>query len=137
MPSGTEDVPARILYLRPLTARREIVLVDDDDKEITALSSLDELRPACREVARAALAERYAMPQITQVHKLEIHFATQYWQVSTDRGEREFALKEPGKHITWLTPDHIILRDTMGCRIEIPNLTTLDGPSRAKIQAML
>ena len=57
-------------------------------------------------------------------------FGTRYWKVETDRGPRWFALREPGKNVTWISATRVVLRDTAGNRFEIPDLEALDGRSR-------
>lgn len=98
------------------------------------ISSID---PTCRTLAREALQERYHMPRIELVTESQITFGTHYWTVETDRGVREFAFKEPGKNVTWLNDDHIVIRDTAGNRFEIESLESLNAASRAGILAIL
>ena len=75
------------------------------------ISSMD---PACRTPPREVLQERYHMSRVERVTDSQITFDTHYWTVETDRGSREFAFKEPGKNVTWLNDDHIVIRDTGG-----------------------
>ena len=53
--------------------------------------------------------------------------------MTTDRGSRWFALREPGKNVLWITPTRLVLRDTAGNRFEIPDLTALDPRSRRRV----
>ena len=70
------------------------------------------------------------MATIRQVKRVDVRFGTRYWEVETDRGPRWFALREPGKNVTWLDDGHLVLRDTAGNRYEIVDVTALDGASR-------
>jgi hypothetical protein len=132
-PHDEEAVPAAIVYLRPLSARSEIAFFDEDSQELLSLNSLDELAPSCRKLAEAALAERYHLPQITRVNSIETIFGTHYWSVDTDKGSCAFAFKEPGKNVTYLSPEHIVLRDAFGNRYEIRCIAELDGHSRRQV----
>ena len=130
-------VPVRIVYARPLSARTEVVLLDDESHEVAAFSGLHELDEASRAAAQRALDERYLMPRITRVVATELRFGTRYLEVETDRGATTFAVREPGKNITWLSDDHVVLRDTMGGRFEVPSVAALDPASRRRLRAML
>jgi len=132
-----EPLPVSIVYLRPLSARTEISFFDDDSHEVLSMESLNELSPACRKLAEAQLAERYHMPQITRVASIETIFGSHYWKVETDKGSCEFAFKEPGKNVTYLNQDHLVLRDAIGNRYEIPSLSQLDANSRRQVNKIL
>ncbi|GMV05150.1 MAG: hypothetical protein AMXMBFR53_14290 [Gemmatimonadota bacterium] len=127
---GAEPVEVTVRYLRPLTARTEVVFLDAKGREVATVAGLGAMAEADRAVAEEALRERYHLPVIERVHEIDVRFGTRYWQVDTDRGPRWFALREPGKNVTWIGPSHVVLRDTAGNRFEIPDLEALDGRSR-------
>ena len=137
LPDRDAPVPVRILYARPLSARTEVVLLDDDSNEVLTLPSIDTLDDDSRATARAALDERYQLACVTRVHRVQLTFGTRYFDVETDRGATTFAVREPGKNVTWLTDDHLIVRDTMGGRFEVPSVGALDAASQRAIRAML
>ena len=58
-------------------------------------------------------------------------------EVETNLGERRFALKHASKHAIWLTDDHLVLKDTLGCRYEIKPYSALDVRSRAEVEKVL
>ena len=117
-------------YLRPLTSRTEVVLLDEKGREIATLMTLDDLPAEQRRMLENVLEERYHLVTITKVHDVDVLFGTRYWSVETDRGPRRFALREPGKNVTWLGERHLVLRDTAGNRYEIPDTDALDARSR-------
>jgi hypothetical protein len=127
---GQEPVAVTIRYLRPLTARREIVLLDPKGGEVATLRGLEAIAEPERTWAQEALADRYLFPVILRVHRVEVRFGTRYWWATTDRGPRWFALREPGKNVSWITPTRLVLRDTAGNRFEIPDLAAMDPRSR-------
>jgi hypothetical protein len=134
---GEEAVEVTLRYLRPLSSRTEIVVLDGKGREVATLAGLDALPEGERALAREALRERYVLPAILRVERVDVRFGTRYWWVETDRGPRWFALREPGKNVTWLTPDRLVLRDTAGNRFEIPDLSTLDAASRRWVHRAL
>ena len=65
------------------------------------------------------------------------NYGIRYWHVETNLGERRFALKHAGKNAFWLTDDHLMLRDTLGCRYEIRSFSALDPRSQAEVQGVI
>jgi hypothetical protein len=136
-PGSEEEVAVTVRYLRPLTARTEIVLLDDKGREIATLMCPEEIPIEQRRLLEGALKDRYHLVAITKVNDVEVLFGTRYWSVETDRGPRSFALREPGKNVTWLHERRLVLRDTAGNRYEIADTAALDATSRRLIFASL
>lgn len=135
---GTEDeVAVTVRYLRPLTAPTEIVFLDEKQREVATLASVDVLTRDGQRVVEDALRERYHLLKIVKVHGVDVRFGTRYWRVDTDRGPCWFALREPGKNVSWITDRHLVLRDSAGNRYEIPDIDALDAPSRAAVRSSL
>jgi len=134
---GQEPVEVTIRYLRPLTERTELVLLDDKGREVASVAGEDAFPEGERELVREALRLRYHLPVIRRVERVEVRFGTRYWWVDTDRGPRWFALREPGKNVTWLSPSHVVLRDTAGNRYEVQDVGALDPSSQRRIRMSL
>lgn len=134
---GTTPVEVTVRYLRPLTARTELVLLDGRGREVASVTCEDAFPEQERELVREALRERYHLPVIQRVQRVEVRFGTRYWWVDTDRGPRWFALREPGKNVTWLSPTHVVLRDTAGNRYEVVDVAALDPGSRRRVMRSL
>jgi hypothetical protein len=125
-----EEVVVSPRYLRPLTSRTEIVLLDDKGHEVATVLDLDRLPAEQRKWLDEALKDRYHLVTISKVNDVSVLFGTRYWSVETDRGPRWFALREPGKNVTLLGARHLVLRDTAGNRYEIPDTGALDAKSQ-------
>ena len=135
--TGTKT-PVKLVWARPLTSRgTQVSLVDEKKREVLMLDSLDWLSPASRKIAEEELRRRYVLPRITRVIQTSADFGVRYWRVETNLGERRFALKHASKHAIWLTDDHLVLEDTLGCRYEIKPYSALDGRSRAEVEKVL
>jgi hypothetical protein len=50
---------------------------------------------------------------------------------------RNFAVKSVNKDVTWITDDHILIRDTLGYRYEIASLSALDEHSQEEVDKVL
>jgi hypothetical protein len=136
--NGEAPQPVKLVRARPVSFRGGYVSIQDaHKKEILLLESLDSLDPESRKVLEEELAGRYILARITSVISAQAHFGIRYWHVETDMGERRFALKDAAKNAVWVTDDYLILRDTLGCRYEIPSLDALDPRSRLEILKIL
>jgi hypothetical protein len=136
-PGGEAPVAVTVRYLRPLSGRTEIVLLDGNQREVVTALGVDAFTGEERLLVEEALRERYHLAAIRRVLSVDVRFGTRYWKVDTDRGPRWFALREPGKNVTWLSERHLVLRDTAGNRFEIPDLDALDGRSRRAVERSL
>jgi len=134
---GGEAIPVTVRWLRPLTDRSGIVFLDAKGREVLTARSLDAIAPGVRPAVERELRERYVLPTIERVRRIQVRFGTRYWEVDTDRGPRWFALKEPGKNVTWLSERRLVLRDTAGNRYEITDLDALDPASRRAVRSTL
>jgi len=131
-------MPVKLAWVRPLSARGgEVSIIDSDKKEVLLLDSLADLDPDSRAVAEDELAKRYVIPRITRVTRTSAEFGMRYLYVETDLGLRNFALKHASKNAVWITDDHLMLRDTLGCRYEINPFSALDDRSRAEIDKVI
>jgi len=136
-PGSEEEVAVTVRYLRPLTAQTEVVLLDEKGAEVATVLDKDALPSDQRRLLEEALKERYHLVTVLRVNDVDVLFGTRYWSVETDRGPRWFALREPGKNVTWLGERHLVLRDTAGNRYEIPDIAALDARSRKWIAGSL
>lgn len=137
-PDSDEELPAKIVWARPVSGRgQEVSILGTDNREIAYLGNLSELDDDSREVAKAELARRYLVPRITRVARADANYGNRYWKVETDRGSRTFLMKDPAANVIRLTEDRLILRDTLGNRYEIESVSALDEASRAFISRVL
>jgi hypothetical protein len=131
--------PVRLVYARPISARDQEVSVLHAKKgqELAWLPNLDALDAESRAIAEAELAARYCIAIIENVQESKVNHGHRYLKVDTDRGFRYFHLKEPGKNVTYLTPDHLVIRDSMGNRYEIPSLAALGPESCERLNRVI
>ena len=137
VPDHEVPIAVTIHYLRPLTARSEIVFLDEKKREILTATGVEAFTGEERTLVERALTERYHLSHILRVHRIELKFGIRYWNVDTNRGPRWFALRELGKNVTWLSNNRLVLRDTAGNRYEILDLSMLDARSRRSIRLAL
>lgn len=134
-----EATPVILVYARPISARdRQVaILTAKKKKEVGWLESLDELDQKSRTIAEEALYDRYRISIVESVEHSFVNHGHRYLKVQTNRGFRYFNLKEPGKNVTHLSDDHLIIRDSMGNRYEIESISALDEESRQRLELVL
>ena len=130
--------PVKLVWARPVSGRgQEVSILDIEKKEVLMLPDLNALDPASRKIAEEELGRRYLMPRITRVLRTHAHVGTRYWHVETNHGPRHFVVRNPNRDVVWVTSDHVVLRDPLGNRFEIPSLTALDAASRAEVDKVI
>ena len=135
---GAEPQPVKAIRPLPLSEPHRVILLDDDNEEVLRLDDASGLDEEGQRVLAEALDERYYLPNIQAVTKTTTMFGTHYWDVVTDRGEVRFALREPGKNVTWVEPQvRCVIRDTVGNRFQIEDLQQLDPASRRRVLTIL
>src|SRR5262249_14802537 len=107
------------------------------DEEIVMVESLDELTPESRAVAEEELRRRYLTARIRSVAAIRTEFGVTYWNVVTDKGERDFVVQSLTESCVWLGEHHLLILDVDGNRFEVPDRRGLDPESRARLEAVL
>jgi hypothetical protein len=132
-------------YLRPKLVRatplsdpeRYICFMDDKNEEICMIDALDQLDEESRRLAREALDQRYLTAVIQRIESMRNEFGTSYWDVQTDRGQREFVVQNVAENAQWLSDTRLLLIDVDGNRFEIPDVALLDKHSVGLIDQVL
>jgi hypothetical protein len=134
----TEERAVRVMWCRPITGKgKEISLLDEKKKEVLLLNGLDAFDAESRVIAEDELRQRYLNSKITRVYSTHSMLGTRYVRVDTERGERQFVIKSVNKDVTWISDDHIVIRDTLGNRFEIVSIQALDAGSKVELERIL
>jgi hypothetical protein len=110
-----------------------IGLADGQNKQICMVQDLSDLDPESQERVKELLEVRYFAPRITGVNYAKDEFGVIQWKVETDRGPREFFVRNLRDSLMDLPEGEQLLTDVDGNRFIVPDLTTLDRDSRVKI----
>jgi len=133
-----EWIPVTLVWARPVSGRgEEMCVLDKERKEVAMVAALDAFSGESRQIAAEELEKRYLIPRIRRVTLTMAHFGSRYWEVDTNCGAKRFMVKDPNVSVVWVTPDHMIVKDTMGNRYEIESLAALDNWSRQQIDRVL
>ena len=105
-----------------------------EDKEYEHLSEANEAN------IRAELTKLYYCPSITKILSVKDRMGYQYYEVITNAGKREFALRDASRNIRYVNPEKrgaVQIRDIDGNRYLIDDFDSFDIQSRKKIEAFL
>jgi hypothetical protein len=143
MPRLTVDndrsyLKAKVVLAAPLSRPREHVsILDGKGEEIVMLPDLEALDAESRRVAEQELQRRYLTCQVRQLVSLRQEFGVTYWEADTDRGVRDFVIRDHQENCVWLSETHLLLIDVDGSRFEIPDRRLLDERSQQLLDSIL
>lgn len=125
-----------VLFFRcfPLGTKDNLISVrnglDDGDTEVGLISNLDLLSASDRNIVEEKLLERYFVPVVQRIEKIEEFYGRYVFHVQTDKGFREVALRNIHEHIRFIGQKRLLIIDSDGCRYDIPNYGELDPNSQ-------
>lgn len=128
----------KIVRAAPLShPDRYICLLDAKDEEVCMVEDLKVLDDAMRAIVAEELDRRYLTSTVLRVTSVRNEFGTSYWDVETNRGEREFVVQNASENAQWLGEHRLLLIDVDGNRFEIPDLRELDKKSLSYVELVL
>ena len=146
-PTGTLRLTVGDLYSYPVVRlyqaaplsqpKRFLAFQDGKGEEIALVPHLDTLTPESQIVAEEELRRRYLTAQVQAITGVKTEFGATYWNVLTDKGERDFVVQSLSESCVWLSETHILLIDVDGNRFEIPDRTALDAQSEQRLASVL
>lgn len=101
------------------------------------VDDLKTVDQATRDIIAEELDRRYLTSIIEQIDSVRNEFGTSYWDVQTNRGQREFVVQNVAENAQWLGDHRLLLIDVDGNRFEIPRLDELDKRSSGFIEQVL
>lgn len=105
--------------------------LDEERAEIGMIQDATGLDAESRLVVEQELYRRYFVPQVERVTYLKEEFGVLNFEAETDRGPREFSVRNPQENVREIAEDRLLVIDIDGCRYEIPDLKRLDKKSAA------
>ena len=119
--------PRRLFPVSGLT--RYITLLDENGVEVAVIRNVDDLMDESREVIKECLEEYYLIPKIIHLLQTSEKYGLLNWKVETDRGIKEFDIKNRHHDIKTFYDGRVLVRDSDDNRYEIPDYTKLDKKS--------
>lgn len=110
----------------------------DEQEEIGIIEDWTQLEEEDRAAVAAELGLHYFVPQITRVRSIREEFGFLYWAVDTDKGPKDFVMRNSIVHYArQVGPNRWLLIDVNQARYEIADLTTLDAHSQRLVKRFL
>ena len=124
-----EELEPRRLF--PVNREDEyITLLSRDNKEIAIIRSISDLSKDSRQVIRDSLNDYYLIPTITRIIAITEKYGTVHWNVMTDRGVKEFDIRNRNSDIRVYDDGRVRIRDSDDNRYVINDFHTLDAHSK-------
>lgn len=116
----------------PLSELHEFIGLLDaiSGHEIGMLRHLHNIDGEARLLVQQEIDKRYFVPRINRIIAAKKEFGAVYWDVETDRGNRQFILRGLRDSIHEIEPGRFLINDVDGNRFEIPQITDLDHKSQ-------
>jgi len=103
----------------------------DRGKEIGIVNGAEQLDPVSLEALSNELKLHYFVPVIKKIYKIKEEYGFMYWTVLTDRGDKEFVMRDNVISTTrQISPTRWLLIDINQARYEINDDASLDAKSR-------
>jgi len=125
-----------VAHAAPLSApNRYVVFLGEG--EIGMLRDPGQLDPSSRTVLADELRRRDLTAVIRQIDGCRQQTDVSYVSAQTDRGAREFVVRNVGENARWLGERHVLFVDIDGNRLDIPDVEALDGRSARLLRRAL
>ena len=118
--------------LFPVSRRDSYVtLLNKDGAEVAVIRAISELdKESCRVVCES-LDDYYLVPHITKIVAITEKYGTLHWSVETDRGHKEFDIRNRNHDVKGAKDGSVRVRDSDDNRYVIEDYRALDKSSRA------
>jgi len=117
----------------PLSASNTHIIVRVPDTEaergceLGLIADVSQLGPASREAVERELRLHYFVPRIEKIHSIREEFGFLYWSVDTDRGHKEFVMRDSViSSVRRVSDGRWLIIDINQTRYEIYNFESLD-----------
>jgi hypothetical protein len=128
----------KVVRAAPLSdPTRYICFLDAKDEIICTVRDVNDLDAGSRRIVEEELDRRYMIALIERIYSAKSEFGASYWDVETDRGRREFVIKDASENVRRLDGRRMLLVDVDGNRFEIRDLDRLDKKSLGFIETVL
>jgi hypothetical protein len=128
----------------PLSSENSHILVrtpetdDEHGVELGIIENVEELNPKDREAVNRELRLHYFVPMISRIDKIKEEFGFLYWSVDTDRGHKDFIMRDSiiGQ-VRKVSEGRWLVIDINQTRYEIHNFQMLDSHSQDMLRKYL
>ena len=112
-----------------------ITLLDSEGVEVAIIRALKDLDAESLDTVNYSLADYYLVPHITRIISVTEKYGTLHWCVETDRGIKEFDIRNRNHDVKVYSDGRVRVRDSDDNRYVITDYRTLDKHSRNQLIA--
>ncbi len=128
----------KVVRAAPLSYPNQYIsFLDGKDEEICMVNDLESLDQAARDLIAEELDRRYLTATIQSISAIRNEYGTSYWEVQTNRGQREFVVQNVSENAQWLGDHRLLIIDVDGNRFEIARLDKLDKKSLGLVEQVV
>jgi len=142
--NGTVHPQVTLRRCFPLSAENTYILIrlpeeeHDRGHELGILADSQELDESSGQALERELRQHYLVPSIQRVLSIREEFGFLYWSVETDRGQKEFIMRDSIISSTrQVASNRWLIIDINQTRYEVHDLTSLDDHSQALVRRFL
>ncbi len=107
-----------------------ITLLDSENKEIAIIRAMKDLNTDSRVTVQESLDDYYLVPHITRIISITEKYGNLHWCVETDRGIKEFDIRNRNSDIRVYDDGRIRVRDSDDNRYVVEDFRKLDAKSK-------
>lgn len=116
---------------------RYIILLNEEGKEVAIIRNRTDLDKSSAQVIRDSLNAYYLVPYITEILSITLKSGTLTWKVKTDRGYKQFDVRNRNQDIKVFRDGTVRVRDADDNRYVIEDYHKLDAHSRRQLASDL
>jgi len=131
---GTVFEKLEVRRLFPVNRPDEyITMLDPDGVETAVIRSIKDLNEESRKAVEYSLNDYYLVPHILRIISIVEKYGTLHWVIETDRGIKEFDIRNRNHDIKVFRNGCVRVRDSDDNRYVIDDYRTLDKHSRSQL----
>jgi hypothetical protein len=128
---GTVHEPLEPRRLFPVNRANEyITLLNADNAEVAIIRNFSEIDKESCEAIRNSLNDYYLIPNIIRIVSISEKYGNVHWVVETDRGVKEFDVRNRNSDIRVYDDGRVRVRDSDDNRYVIEDFHKLDAHSK-------
>lgn len=131
----TELEPRRLFPVS--RADSYITLLDESGAEVAVIRNMSDLDESSMTTVQKSLDDYYLVPHILRIISVSEKYGTIHWTVETERGVKEFDIRNRNHDIKVYKDGRVRVRDSDDNRYVIDDYRRLDKHSRNKLIADL
>ncbi|HEU5316393.1 MAG TPA: DUF1854 domain-containing protein [Chloroflexota bacterium] len=111
-------------------------VLDAKNKEVCLIEDPTQLDPESIGLVQEELERYYRVAVIERINKIDQDYRTMFWDVETDRGQRDLVIRWSADTVQWRAANELLLVDIDTNRFRVPDITRLDKHSLKQLSVI-